>query len=101
MNLDLTSFNLLFVSIKFPLIGIMIAMFLAGWFVSKAFGWVFSKIKLEKLLYSVEKDVETKIDKATESVKEAVIEIKDAVGPDSKNNTEKKTTQKKTTQKKD
>jgi hydrogenase/urease accessory protein HupE len=61
------------------LIIVMVATFFAGWYTSKEFWWEFSKAKFEAGISSVEKTVETKIEKASETVKSAVDEIKEQI----------------------
>ena len=90
LNLQFVRLHFLLFSINLPLVFIMVGMFLAWWYVSKAFGGQFSKAQLEQKLSSVEKSVGTSVEKATESIKDAVEDIKDQIDEAKKTTATKK-----------
>lgn len=77
-NLSLASVGFLLFSIKLPLIVVMAGMFIAGWFVSKAFGWEFDYEAMKKKYEEVENSLEKVVDKWLEEGKGVVNRVKDA-----------------------
>ncbi|AKH32722.1 hypothetical protein XF24_00381 [candidate division SR1 bacterium Aalborg_AAW-1] len=77
-NLSLASVGFLLFSIKLPLIVVMAGMFIAGWFVSKAFGGEFDYEAMKKKYEEVENSLEKVVDKGLEEGKGVVNRVKDA-----------------------
>ena len=77
-NLSLVSVGFLLFSIKLPLIIVMAGLFVAGWFVSKAFGGEFDYEAMKKKYEDMESSLEKAVDKGLEEGKGVVNRVKDA-----------------------